>query len=152
MSKQIAFILKIGTLVSTAGFVGSMLIQVYARFFMSSAPSWTEESSRFFFLYAMGFASGLAMRDGYYVHLDVFYAKMKDSHKRLLDISIPIMVMILFLILGTYAVQYVILGIPEGSPSLGMSMSIAFTSLIVMSLSVSVFAFYELKTILKKKL
>ena len=62
------------------------------------------------------------------------------------------MVMILFLILGTYAVQYVILGIPEGSPSLGMSMSIAFTSLIVMSLSVSVFAFYELKTILKKKL
>lgn len=152
MSKLIAIILKSGTLISTAGFIGSMLIQVYARFFMSSAPSWTEEASRFFFLYAMGFASGLAFKDGYYVHLDVFYDKMKDSQKRLLDISIPIAVMVLFLILGIYAIEYIILGIPEGSPSLGMSMSIAFTSLLVMSLSVSFFAFHELKSILKKKL
>lgn len=152
MSKLITNLLRIGTLISTAGFVGAMLIQVYARFFMSSAPSWTEEASRFFFLYAMGFASGLAFKDGYYVHLDVFYNKMKNSHKRLLDISIPIGVIILFLILGIYAIEYVILGIPEGSPSLGMSMSIAFTSIVIMSVSVSVFAFYELKTVLKEKL
>jgi TRAP-type C4-dicarboxylate transport system permease small subunit len=152
MSKWIAILLKIGTLISTAGFIGSMLIQVYARFFMSSAPSWTEEASRFFFLYAMGFASGLAFKDSYYVHLDVFYDKMKDSHKRLLDISIPIAVIVLFLILGIYAIEYVILGIPEGSPSLGMSMSIAFTSIVIMSFSISFFAFHELKTLLKKKL
>lgn len=60
--KFIAKILKFGTLFSTLGFIVSTLIQVYARFFMESAPPWTEEAARVFFIHAVSFAAGLAMR------------------------------------------------------------------------------------------
>ena len=150
MKLLIERILKAGTLISTIGFVGSTLIQIYARFFLASAPSWTEESARFFFVYAMSFAAGLAMKDNYFVHLDVLYSKMKEKYKRTVDIVISFSVLTLFGILGVFGVQYVILGIPESSPSLGLPMSIAFGSIVLMSQSIGFYAFYELKTNLKK--
>ena len=74
MAKLINRSLKYGTLICTYAFIASVLIQIYARFFMESAPSWTEEASRLFFVYAIAFASGLAYRDGYYVALDFFFS------------------------------------------------------------------------------
>lgn len=151
MKHIIEKILKAGTLLSTLGFIGSTLIQIYARFFMSSAPSWTEEASRFFFVYAMSFAAGLALKDNYYVYLDVLYAKMKPSYQKVVDAVVPIATIVLFLVLGIYAVQYVVLGLPEKSPSLGFPMALAFISMVVMSLSIVVYAVYELKSSLNKK-
>ena len=145
--KKVAQFLKYGTLVSSFGFIGATLIQIYARFFMDSAPSWTEEAARFFFIYAMSFAAGLAMKDGYYVHFDVFYNKMNKGQQRVLNIIISVFTFILFIILTTYALQFVEVGFPEHSPSLGVPMAIAFGSMVVMGLFVSFFAFID---ILKK--
>lgn len=151
MKQLIEKILKAGTLLSTFGFIGSTLIQIYARFFMDSAPSWTEEASRFFFVYAMSFAAGLALKDNYYVYLDVFYAKLKSPARRLVDICVHLTTIALFFVLGIYAIQYVVLGIPEKSPSLGFPMAVAFISMVVMSLSIVIYAVYELKSSLDKK-
>lgn len=142
--------MKIGTLVSTGGFIGSTLIQIYARFLMESAPSWTEEAARFFFIYAMGFAAGLAMIGNYYVHLDLVYNKLKENHKRILDLSISITVFVMFLIMAIYSIEFVVLGIPEKSPSLQLTMSIAFASVLVMALSIVSFAFFDVMKKLKK--
>lgn len=150
MKKLIERILKLGTLVSTFGFLSATLTQIYARFLMDSAPSWTEEASRFFFVYAMSFAAGLAMKDDYYVSLDIFYNKLKTKHQQIVDVLISLSIFVLFFIVGIFALQYVALGIPESSPSLGAPMAIAFTSIVVMSLSICIYAFYSLKTNLKK--
>ncbi len=147
IKKKVAQFLKYGTLVSSFGFIGATLIQIYARFFMESAPSWTEEAARFFFIYAMSFAAGLAMKDGYYVHFDVFYNKLKKGQQRILNIMISVLTLILFLILTIYALQFVKVGLPEHSPSLDVPMAIAFGSMVVMGLFVSFFAFID---ILKK--
>ena len=101
----IALLLKFGTLISAAGFIGSTLIQIYARFFMESAPSWTEEAARFFFIYAMSFAAGLAMKDKYYVHLDLVYDKLKENQKKVLDLNISIIVFMMFLIMSPVSSQ-----------------------------------------------
>jgi len=148
----IALLLKFGTLISAAGFIGSTLIQIYARFFMESAPSWTEEAARFFFIYAMSFAAGLAMKDKYYVHLDLVYDKLKENQKKVLDLNISIIVFMMFLIMSIFSIEFIVLGIPENSPSLGISMSIAFASVLVMALSIGVFAFFDMLKNLKKLL
>lgn len=149
MKRVIEQMLNIGTLISTAGFVGATLIQIYARAFLESAPSWTEEASRIFFIYAMSFAAGLAMKGNYYVYLDLFYAKMGTYYKRLVDIVVLLAVIILFVIMGVYAVQYMKLGIMERSPSLGIPMIIPFTSIFLMSFFICLYAFYELKSKIK---
>lgn len=152
MKKLLEPILKLGTLVSTLGFISATLIQIYARFFLENAPSWTEEASRFFFVYAMSFAAGLAMKEDYYVSLDVFYNKLGAKNQRIVNIIISSSVFLLFLIVGIFAIEYVVLGIPESSPSLDAPMAIAFASIVIMSFSIGLYAFYQLRTHLKKTL
>ena len=96
--KQISRFLKIGTLVSTLALVLSVVIQIYARFFMENAPSWTEEASRVFFIYAISFASGLAFRQHYFVFLDLISNRLSPKMDKLLETAVNILVFILFLI------------------------------------------------------
>ena len=148
--KRVSQFLKYGTLISSFGFIGATLIQIYARFFMDSAPSWTEEAARFFFIYAMSFAAGLAMKDGSYVHFDVLYNKMNKGQQRILDLLISVFTFLLFSVLTVYAFQFVNVGLPEHSPSLDVPMAIAFGSMVIMGLFVSFFAFIDVLTKMKR--
>ena len=144
MSNIFSKILRLSTLLSTSGFIGAILIQIYSRFFLPSAPAWTEEASRFFFVYAISFAAGLAMKDGEYVCLDIIYNRMNSRNKRALDMLNSGLITVLFLILGISAIQYVELGSMERSPGLTVSMSFAFASLLILSASVGVYAFLDI--------
>ena len=152
LRKYVATFLKYGTLISSLGLIVSTVIQIYARFYMESAPSWTEESARFFFIYAMAFASGLAMKDGFYVHFDVFFNRLGKQLQRWVTHFISLLTIVLFMVLMLYGIQFVLQGLPERSPSLEVPMSIAFASMILMGLSVSFFALLDfLKTLKKQK-
>jgi len=148
--KKIGYFLKYGTLISTTGFVVSTMIQIYARFFMESAPSWTEEASRFFFIYAVSFAAGLAMKGGYYVRFDVVYNTLKSKYQKLLQILVSLFTILLFLILSIYAIQFVKVGWSEHSPSLSASMAIAFSSMLIMGVFITLYAIWDLLAIIKK--
>ena len=150
-TRLITYLLRLGTLLSAAGFIASTLIQIYARFFMESAPSWTEEVARFFFVYAMSFAAGIALKDHYYVSLDVFYNRLNDKQKSRLRVGISLCTLVLFLILTLFSVQFIVLGIPEKSPSLGLTMALAFGSMFIMGASVSFYAFIDTINLLKKQ-
>ncbi len=136
-------ILKIGTLWSTIGLILTVSLQIFARFFLKNAPSWTEEASRFLFIYAIAFAAGLALKNHYYVHLDMFYNKFSSSVKKSLRLAIPIFIFLLFAIMSIYAVQLILLGFKEKSPSLGMNMGIAFLSIFIMSSTICLFAWQQ---------
>jgi len=148
--KWVARLLKYGTLVSSLGLIASTVIQIYARFYMDSAPSWTEESARFFFIYAMAFGAGLAMKDGFYVHFDVLFNKLGKKLQRRISYGTSVLTIVLFTILLVYGVHFVIQGLPERSPSLEVPMSIAFGSMVLMGLSVSFFALLDFLKNLKK--
>lgn len=135
--------LKYGTVVSTYLLIGSVLLQIFARFFLSSTPAWTEEASRLFFIYAMSFAAGLAVRGNYYVYLDLIFEKLSLRLQRLLLLFIHLLVAILFGLMSFYAIQFSMLGVPENSPSMKISMAIAFTSMLVMSFSLCYFSLLD---------
>lgn len=149
--RLITLILKFSTLISTTGFIGATLIQIYARFFMESAPAWTEEASRFFFVYAMSFAAGLAMKDDYYVYIDLLYNRLKQAHRKGLELGISVFTLLIFLILAIFSIQFIVLGLPEKSPSLRVSMSLAFASIFIMGMSISIYAFFNLWNFLKER-
>ncbi|TYA71633.1 TRAP transporter small permease [Seonamhaeicola marinus] len=150
IKKGIGKFLKYGTLVSSFCFIAVTMAQVYARFFMESAPSWTEEAARFFFIYAMSFAAGLAMKGNYYVKFDVVYNKLNNKQKQILDALVSFFTILLFLILTCYAISFVNVGITERSPSVGFSMSIAFGSIVVMGLFISIYAIWDVIKAFKK--
>lgn len=136
LKKIIGRILKYGTLLSTWGLIFTVLVQIVCRFTPLATPSWTEEASRIFFIYAVSFAAGLAMKNEFYVHLDMFYDRFPANFQRFLIKAIPMITFLLFAIMAVYSIKFVILGIPEKSPSMGFNMGVAFFSIFIMSISI----------------
>ncbi|QCX40360.1 TRAP transporter small permease subunit [Aureibaculum algae] len=151
MDRFISSMLKKGVIISTLGLIAIVLLQIYARFFMAQAPAWTEEASRLCFIYATSFAAGLALKNNYYVHLDYFYNLFSKNVQRRLKIIIPVLTVFLFLILAFYSLEFIYLGRLESSPSLKIKMAFIFVSILIMSLSVSYYAFKEVMAQIKNE-
>lgn len=143
-NKNIGRILKIGTLCATVGFIFTVILQIYARFFLEDAPSWTEEASRLFFIYAIAFAAGLALKNKYYVHLDMFFNRFSNSIRKRIELIIPVVTFLLFAIIMVFSIQLIILGLPEKSPSMGFTMGFAFISVFIMSVAICYYSFFQI--------
>ncbi|WP_273565472.1 TRAP transporter small permease [Maribacter halichondriae] len=149
--KAIGRFLKIGTLLGTFGFLAAVLLQIFARFFLESAPSWTEEASRLFFIYAISFAAGLALKSNYYVALDTFYNIFDHRFKRILNWGIPISIFLLFAIIAVYTIPLIVLGLDEKSPSLKFPMAVAFFSILIMVTSICYYSYKKVTSLLKNR-
>lgn len=132
--------LKYGTLLTSTGFVFTVSLQIFARFFLSDVPPWTEEASRMLFIYAIAFASGLAYRGNYFVFLEAFYAGFSDKMKKIIDLISPLMTLFLFGITAFYSLYMVEMGGSELSPSLQIIMVIPFLSILILCISISYFS------------
>ena len=93
-------LLKYGTLLTTLGFILTVSLQIFGRFFLSDVPPWTEEASRILFIYGIAFASGLAFRGNYFVYLEAFYVGISDKARKIIDLISPILSFLLFSICG----------------------------------------------------
>jgi len=151
MKKNIARFLKYGTLLSTYGLIATVLLQIFARFFLQNAPAWTEEASRLFFIYAISFAAGLAFKQHYFVHLDLFYEQLPSWAQRILSVLIPLLTLILFAIIAVYTIPFMMDGYGETSPSMKIRMSSVFFSLFIMGASISYFAYLATRKQLKQQ-
>ena len=139
--------LKYGTLLTSLGFVMTVSLQIFARFFLSDVPPWTEEASRILFIYAIAFSSGLAYRGNYFVFLEAFYVSFSDILKKKIDLISPILSLVLFGFCGFYSLSMLEMGLNEYSPTLHILMVIPFLSIFILSLSVS---YYSLTAFLRK--
>lgn len=139
-------ILSAGTLISTIALLATVVIQIYGRFFMESAPPWTEEAARVFFIYTMSLGAGLALRDNEFVQLDIFFNAMSEAWQKRLRIFFAICTIALFVVTGIWSIQYVLMGTNEQSPSMGISMAIPFAGITLMAIAV---AWYSVKEIIQ---
>ena len=151
MRKGIGSILKIGTLLSTWGLIAMVLLQIICRFSWFDTPSWTEEASRILFIYAISFASGLALKSNYYVHLDVFYDRFHPKFKMFPDRSIPMVIFLLFAVFALYSIRFISLGMIEKSPSMGFNMGVAFCSMFIIGATLCYYAWHKIVRAFKKK-
>ncbi len=152
MRKAIGKILKVGTLVSTWGLIAMVLLQIICRFSWFETPSWTEEASRILFIYAISFASGLALKSSnYYVALDAFYNRFNPKFKVFLDKSIPIVIFLLFAVFAFYSIQFISLGMIEKSPSMGFNMGVSFFSMFIIGSTLCYYAWHKIVKAFKRK-
>ena len=134
LKKFIDFVVEIGVLLSFTGMILTVVIQVFTRFFMYSAPAWTEEVARTFFIYAVAFGAGLAIRDNSYVYLDYFIDKFSASTKYYTQLVIRVIILLFGILLFYYSMQFVQLGFVETSPALEIKMSLVFSSMLILGI------------------
>ena len=133
-----------GSVASLCGIILVVALQVFARFFLDQAPSWTEEAARVFFLYLVGCGLAGAVRDDALVQLDMIKSILPAKTERALQIGIYAATTAFAVLLVSYAWQFTQSGAYETSPSLALPMSLLFASVLVMSLSILLFSLEKL--------
>jgi TRAP-type C4-dicarboxylate transport system permease small subunit len=151
LERLISRLLKYGTLISTLALILSVVVQIYARFFMDNAPSWTEEASRVFFIYAISFASGLAFKQHYYVFLDLISNRLNEKADKYFELMVNLLIFLLFLVIALYSIPYIQMGLDERSPSLGFNMAISFTSMFILGSSLCFYSFLKIFQLIHRK-
>ncbi|MEM7366958.1 MAG: TRAP transporter small permease subunit [Bacteroidota bacterium] len=147
----IAQFLQYGCLLATICLIGTVMLQIFARFMLAQAPAWTEEASRLFFIYAISFAAGLALKEEYYVHWDLLYKKLSPGGQKLMDLLIPSLVLLLFVLMAIFSLSFIQMGLAESSPGMGMSMAAAFGSMFVLSVGLSLYAGRSIQQAIQNK-
>jgi len=131
-------IVEWGTVISLSGMILVVAIQVVARMTPGlSAPSWTEEMARFLFIYSIAFGVGVGVREKAFVKLDLLEEWMPAKAHSVLQIFIQLGVVLFAGLISFYAVQFAINGAGETSPSMGVSMAVAFFSVFIMMISIA---------------
>ena len=68
-----------------------ILLQIFGRMFMKRPPAWTEEMSRFIFLWYCFLGCAVTLRKNQHLGLDYFYLKMSKKAQHIIDICIQVL-------------------------------------------------------------
>jgi TRAP-type C4-dicarboxylate transport system permease small subunit len=119
----------IASVLSLTAMMTCVVIQVISRFMLDSAPSWTEELSRMFFIYAIALGMALSFRDGSIVRLDLISRWLDKSVVYWINTGIQLAMTVFGLFVMVYAFEFFESGFRERSPALQVSMSWSFAAI-----------------------
>lgn len=142
--KLIYKLFKAGALISLVAMITAVTIQVFARFFLESAPHWTEEAARIFFVYSVGFGIAIGIKNGDFIRLDLITKYLTGWLNKWLNIFTDVVVIVFAFILTVHSVKFIHLGMDELSPALQITMGFVFVSITLIGLSVIIFTFANL--------
>lgn len=116
-----------------------VFLQVFARFFLPKSPSWTEEASRFLFIYSVIFGAPLALKRGEYVRVDILINMLPKRLQDILDGIIYLILTIFFGVIAFCGYTFGVLGLNQTSPALGLPMFIPYMSIAISGVFLTVY-------------
>ncbi len=143
--------LEFGAVISFTALILVVSLQVFARFFLPQAPAWTEEASRFLFIYSVAFAAPIAIKKNEYVRVDILISKLDRRLHEIVDAIIYLVLAVFIFTIAYYAIPFAQLGIGQTSPAMGLSMFIPYGSIIMMSFFIGVYSILKVIEKLKRK-
>ncbi|MBI9107538.1 MAG: TRAP transporter small permease [Spirochaetales bacterium] len=132
MKDPLEKVLKAGVFIVFAALVLVVTFQVFSRiFFPNLSQIWTEEVTRFLFIYSISLAAPVAMKQKAYVNIDLIN---KLPAKLLIPIKIlvEVLILILFIVIFYYGIKFTMLGTTQRAPTIKIPIAIVFVSIPVM--------------------
>ena len=139
ISDKTAKFLLICALLSFIGLVGVVVLQVITRLFLPITISWTEEVSRYLFLYCVAFAAPVALKKRELVFVDLLVMRLSSKMQNVLLLLSDAMIFILSFCMTIVAITYTQLGIGQLSPALQIPMWIPHFSMFVLAFFLAFF-------------
>lgn len=137
-------VLETGTFLTFTALVMVVLLQVVTRFALPSLSFvWTEEASRFLFVYSVAFGAPLAMKKNEYVNVDILTSLLPKRVRHGLEAIIYLATVVLFSVVFIYGMEFAKLGVTQMSPTMGMPMTIAYSSITITAFCIIVYAIYN---------
>lgn len=122
----------------------TVLLQVFSRFFLVQAPPWTEELSRFFFIYSISFSCGLCVLENSYISINLIIKKFSNQNQFLIQKFIQYSIIIFMILIQFQSIKFLQVGSLQTSPSLGVNMLWFYFPIFIIPLSIMCFYIFQL--------
>ncbi|MBT2678778.1 TRAP transporter small permease [Bacillus sp. ISL-35] len=142
--KWLDMLLAFLTVISFTGVIVVVMVQIMSRYLPYTAI-WTEELTRYLFIYAICFGAPLALLRGEYINVDMIFAKMSHNFRRFYEIAIYALLMVLFGVMVKTGYDFTLVG-TQMSATMPFKMSAIHAAILIMSL---LLAFYSIVKIVK---
>lgn len=109
----------------------TVLLQVVARLSLPFPVSWTEEFSRYLFIYMVALSAGSVLRRHRNVSVELFHHLLKPRAKAFIQACLYLLIGLFACLVMPYAWQYAQNGVWQTSPTLGVPMMYVFFSTVV---------------------
>jgi TRAP-type C4-dicarboxylate transport system permease small subunit len=119
---------------------GSVLLQVFARTFLSTAPVWTEELTRFCLIYIGALGAGLALRSGDMVNVDLLCESLPGRGPWVLRLVCALLTAAFAIVLLSSAWDYTLIGRRQTAASLGWRMDFIHASMLILFVTLALWA------------
>lgn len=119
---------------------GAVLLQVFARTFLSTSPVWTEELTRSCLIYIGALGAGLALRSGDMVNVDLLCENLPGRGPWVMRLLSALLTAGFALTLLPAAWAYTMVGSRQTAPSLGWRMDFVHASMLVLFLALALWA------------
>ncbi|RUR57262.1 TRAP transporter small permease [Vreelandella populi] len=110
---------------------GTVLLQVCSRLFLPISISWTEELSRYLFIYMVALSVGVVMRQNRNISVELFHHMLGPRMKAAFQALICLIIGVFAFMVLPYAWQYAQNGTWQTSPTLRVPMLYIFFSTVV---------------------
>lgn len=126
----------------------AVVVQVFARTFMSQPPLWTEEASRVTLLYIVGLGVGASVLTGDLVNVDLALMIMPEPLRRFCELVSAALVSAFGFFLVPGAWEFTQSGTMQTSPTLETPMQYIFVSMLLFAVLLGVFGLVKFIEIL----
>jgi len=106
-----------------------VLLQIFNRFLMSTPLCWTEELSRFLFIWFCFLGSVVTLVKRQHLGIDIFYRHLSIKKKKLMDFFIYVLIIIFGVVMIIYGSNLVNITFIQKSPVMRIPMSYIYISL-----------------------
>ena len=106
-----------------------MLYQVVLRYVFSNSNSWSEELTRYLFIFNVMIASAIAVRRNSHLQIDILINLFSPKVKNIFTIFATLAGIVFLALLFTYCLALCKQAAPNISPGVGISMAIPYASM-----------------------
>lgn len=133
-------ILLICGIISFVGLICVVILQIITRLWLPFPISWTEEISRFLFLYIVAFVAPVVLKNRELVFVDMFVTIFPTWFQIALSIAIDALIAVLSIVMFWTSRTYVLLGVGQIAPVTALPMYIPYASMALLGLFLALFS------------
>ncbi|KKK34993.1 TRAP-type transport system permease small protein [Salinicoccus sediminis] len=116
-----------------------VVTQILSRYFPYQF-TWTEELSRYLFVYSMVTAAPVALRKSEFITVDMMPTSLSKNAERIYESVIAVFIMVFSIFLFIYGIQFTSLGVDFYAPTLGVDMVYIYASIPILALLLFVYS------------
>lgn len=122
------------------GIAATVLLQIAGRLVLPFSPAWTEELSRYLFIYMVALSAGVVIRQNRNVNVELFHHWMGPRTRAGYQVLVCLLMGAFALVVLPYAWQYAANGAWQTSPTLKVPMLYIFFSTVVLFALVALYS------------